>query len=125
QGPTYRHASARDAFEVVGQVRNGVRALHQEAAERFDTLKGWAAGFLEHLEENAPRPHGPIIANPEVALNHQGRPDPFTYGTVEGGQLYVDGIDANDFTQAGLGNCAFLASMASIAASRPDLIEEM
>ena len=125
QRPAHRHVSARDVFELVGEVRRGTRALHQEASGRFETLKERTGDLLEHLRENAPRPHGPVVANPEVALNHQGRPDPFTYGTLEGGQLYVEGIDANDFTQAGLGNCAFLASMASIAASRPELIEDM
>lgn len=129
--------SRKDAFEpgpVLGNVKREVIERIVHTARRFDRelevrgrgLTIWTSHLLERIEASAPFPlqHGPISENPEMATNGKRR-DPYTYGTIENGSLYVDGISADDFTQASLGNCALLASLASVAHSRPDLIEDM
>lgn len=57
------------------------------------------------------------------------RPEPddpdFTYGPIEGAELYVDGVDPLDIDQGSLGDCHLLASLAAIAAQDPGFIQDM
>jgi hypothetical protein len=93
------------------------------SAEAAPALRPW--GRWRDSFHTRPLPHGPVAANPALATNGAGKRDSYTWEALQSARLFVDGVSADDFTQASLGNCALLASLASIADARPDLIEQM
>lgn len=69
--------------------------------------------------------------NPERQLNDPGVDNShqnlfnrgfYSYRDVAGEQLYIDGISADDVQQGQVGDCYFVASLASIAEANPDVI---
>src|SRR5690606_18894257 len=96
----------------------------RQLSEGVQSAFGWLADRATALYDLDPGPALPPLAeNPKVASKRNS--DQLVYGEVEGAALFIDGIHHDDFRQTSLGNCGFLASLSSVAAARPDLIEDM
>lgn len=65
-----------------------------------------------------PAPKTPV-ADPTVLTKHAGT----TYGTIDGGKLFVDGVSYDDVVQGSIGDCYLAAALSSVAHADPKLIE--
>lgn len=66
----------------------------------------------------------PQLAKRDQGFSHQGERKA-TFATVENSQLVINGASAEDVKQGGLGTCYLLATLGSIASSRPGMLEQM
>jgi hypothetical protein len=75
----------------------------------------------------APRSEAPPPMNPSAPGGASGTVDYTTTGTafVQGPGQPASGIDPNDITQRGLGDCGLMSSLAAVARTHPNLIHDM
>ncbi|MFN7135223.1 MAG: C2 family cysteine protease, partial [Myxococcales bacterium] len=66
-----------------------------------------------------PPPANTDISDPTVLTKHEGT----TWGKVEGGRLFVDGVSYDDVVQGSIANCYMVAAFSSVAQADPKLIE--
>lgn len=59
------------------------------------------------------------LADPSVLTKHATS---LSYGAVEGGQLFIDGVDYEDVIQGSIANCYLAAAFSAVAHADPKLI---
>lgn len=112
-----------------GLTESEAKALKREVARYRDAfepegaakLNAFVAGMKPLLILDDPTPVNPGgLADPKVLPADQKR---VRQELIKGGQLVKNGIRGEDVTQKYLGDCYLIAAMASVAHTRPDLIE--
>lgn len=107
--------------QVESKAQNVVKAAEQKVSHVVDVVKDTADTFEKGVVE--PLLHRPDLGDPyaQPALyKEDGKTT--TWQTLPG-QLTVDGIQAGDVNQGRIGDCYFLSTMASVAATHPELIQ--
>jgi hypothetical protein len=69
----------------------------------------------------APAPAAPVdLPDPTVLTKDQGA---VTYGKIEGGKLFVDGVNYEDVIQGSIANCYMVSAFSAVAHTDPKAIE--
>lgn len=106
------------------------RFLHR-SGDRFDAearatlasflgLPAPAAGPTDAVQQPQPKPRVDLL-DPSVLAKDAAT---VTYGKVQGGQLFVDGVNYDDVQQGQIADCFFVGSLAAVAYADPKLIED-
>jgi hypothetical protein len=94
------------------------RVLNSLLRQPEDTFEPGAREALTRFIEN---PVARVdLPDPEVMDKHQGS---ITWGQVEGGQLYVDGVSFDDVIQGSIANCYMPGAFSALAHANPDYIK--
>jgi hypothetical protein len=97
---------------AVEDVAKNVAGKVEHAADVFEH------GFIDPMKNFGSR--GDVNQEPELMPVNGQMP---TYGTVNG-QLFANGISPEDIDQGANGDCYFLASLAAVAQTHPELIQK-
>jgi len=98
--------------------RTTLRQLLETSADQFEPeARRMVTSFLAG---GTPLTGG-LVADPNLSWDTK---DPVELRTPRGASLFVDGIGFDDVVQNQLGDCFLLASLSSLAAVRPEAIEE-
>ena len=116
--------------KVLGNVVHGVENVVDEGVNKVEDLAKNVAGKVEHaadvFEHGFLQPvenfgsRGNVNSEPAVTPAWGQIP---TYGTVNG-QLFANGVAPEDIHQGDSGDCYFLASLAAVAKTHPELIQK-
>lgn len=121
--------SNREAKELKSWFKKNADKFDADASARLSSILG-----IHQPVTPAPVKPAPVTPAPEpVAPTRVDLPDPtlldkhqgvVTYGKIENGKLFVDGVHYDDVIQGSIANCYMVAAFSSIAHADPSLIED-
>ncbi len=120
--------SGREATELKSWFKKNSDKFDADASARLSSLLGITTPtptpppppVTPTPEPEPVKPTTIDIADPTVLTKHEGQ---VTWGKIEGGKLFVDGVNYDDVIQGSIGDCYMVAAFSAVAHSDPKAIE--
>ncbi len=106
-----------DTVDVLGDA--SAAEYSNLAVHRIDAFDQPYSGNPSHADYVSKEIRGQNFRDPTATSYARG------WGNYSASPLFADGVSYDDIRQGGLGDCYYLASLASLAESDPDLVREM